>query len=104
MFKMQRLLNRGSPNLFLSLVMFGFITLIASSYLRPSKIVINCCRSVSRTRLPFTITGYRIQSAHKPCVQAVIFYTKEKGPICTHPKARWVPKKIKELQSAAHIV
>ncbi|XP_067897492.1 eotaxin-like isoform X2 [Heterodontus francisci] len=104
MFKMHNILNRRSPHLVLFLVMLGFITLITGSYVRPGKVPVNCCKSVSRKMVPFTITRYRIQHVFKPCIKAVIFYTKEKGPVCAHPKARWVLKKIKELRSAAHFV
>ncbi|XP_078420620.1 eotaxin-like [Cetorhinus maximus] len=101
MFKMQHRLDRGPPHLVLILVMLGFITLIAGSYLQPGRVRINCCKSVSQRRVPFTITRYRIQNAFKPCVKAVVLYTKEMGPICADPKAPWVLKKIKNLRSAA---
>ncbi|XP_067897490.1 eotaxin-like [Heterodontus francisci] len=104
MLNMQNTFNRGSPHFLLFLVMLGFITLITGSYVQPGKVRINCCKSVSRKMVPFTITRYRIQRVFQPCIKAVIFYTKEKGPVCAHPKARWVLKKIKELRSAAHII
>ncbi|XP_078058939.1 uncharacterized protein LOC144484282 [Mustelus asterias] len=103
MFKMQQLLNRGPPHLILSLMMLGFITLTAGSYLRPGTVRLKCCESVSRKNFSFDIKRYRIQHEMKPCVKAIILYTKEKGPLCTHPKARWVPKKIKKLLSAARL-
>ncbi|XP_069752688.1 C-C motif chemokine 8-like isoform X2 [Narcine bancroftii] len=70
-----------------------------SSYLRPSKVTTNCCKRVSRRPIPHHITHYRIQNNLYPCVEAVIFYTLEKGPLCSNPTARWVPKKIKEINN-----
>ncbi|XP_060690263.1 eotaxin-like [Hemiscyllium ocellatum] len=83
-------------------MILGFITLTTGSFRRPGRIPVNCCKSVSSKKGSFTITSYRIQPRSKPCVKAVIFYTKQKGAICANPKAKWVQKMIKQLKSVAH--
>ncbi|XP_007885532.2 eotaxin isoform X1 [Callorhinchus milii] len=99
---MQCLLDRRLTHIALLVMVFAFITVVGGNYLRPSSVTTSCCRSVSSKKVPFTITHYRIQKALKPCIAAVIFYTKEKGAICAHPKAYWVRKKIREINSPAH--
>ncbi|XP_067898106.1 eotaxin-like [Heterodontus francisci] len=80
-------------------LLFGTIFVSSHSYLRPSRVTTNCCKNVSGRKIPYNITHYRIQNALSPCVEAVIFYTVEKGPICSNPVARWVPSKIREINN-----
>ncbi|XP_078065211.1 C-C motif chemokine 8-like [Mustelus asterias] len=80
-------------------MLFGIILVSSDSYLRPSRVTTNCCKRVSSRRFPYNITHYRIQNALYPCVEAVVFYTVEVGPICSNPVARWVSKKIREIQN-----
>ncbi|XP_072110751.1 eotaxin-like [Mobula birostris] len=70
-----------------------------NSYLRPSKVTTNCCKMVSRRPITDHITHYRIQNALSPCVSAVIFYTVSRGPLCSDPNARWVTKRIDEINN-----
>ncbi|XP_041062904.1 eotaxin-like isoform X1 [Carcharodon carcharias] len=80
-------------------LLFGVIFVSSNPYLRPSKVITNCCKRVSGRKIPYNVTHYRIQNALAPCVEAVIFYTVEKGPICSNPVAGWVPSKIREIQN-----
>ncbi|XP_043926100.1 C-C motif chemokine 20-like [Protopterus annectens] len=79
------------------LMMLFFVSLHGDSYRRPTKVTTRCCKSVSKARIPYTITGFNRQNALKPCVDAIIFFTKETGPICSDPKATWINKRIKQL-------
>ncbi|KAG7487431.1 hypothetical protein MATL_G00023390 [Megalops atlanticus] len=79
------------------LVLIGCMTSVSASYRRPTKITTECCKSVSRAKIPYEITAYKWQNALDPCVEAIIFYT-NKGNICTNPEARWVKEKIKGLK------
>uniref|UniRef100_UPI00398E4515 eotaxin-like isoform X2 n=1 Tax=Pristiophorus japonicus TaxID=55135 RepID=UPI00398E4515 len=79
-------------------LLFGTIFVSSNSYLRPSRVTTNCCKRVSARHISYNITHYRIQNSLFPCVEAVIFYTVEKGPICSRPSARWVPRKIREIK------
>ncbi|KAJ8375892.1 hypothetical protein SKAU_G00064720 [Synaphobranchus kaupii] len=78
-------------------VVFGCMALVSANYRRPTKVTTHCCKSVSKQKIPFEIIGYKRQHALRPCVKAIIFHTKNNGNVCTHPLARWVPKKLKEL-------
>ncbi|XP_067850862.1 C-C motif chemokine 20-like [Heptranchias perlo] len=79
-----------------------FVTIAASvlsnSDLKPSKVTTECCIDMSRTPIPYNITHYKLQHALPPCIEAIVFYTEEEGPICSDPNAPWVPKKINELK------
>ncbi|KAM4771195.1 C-C motif chemokine 8-like [Rhinophrynus dorsalis] len=68
-------------------------------YRRPIKVSITCCTSVSRARIKYPIINYKMQSVANRCVQAVIFRTKDHGSFCSDPKAKWVKKKIWELDN-----
>ncbi|XP_020372334.2 eotaxin-like [Rhincodon typus] len=80
------------------LVLFCAVSVLSRSYRGPGIVSTNCCTKVSRKPIPFQVTHYRIQPALSPCVEAIIFYTVEKGPLCAEPKARWVSRKIKEIK------
>ncbi|XP_018596502.1 eotaxin-like isoform X1 [Scleropages formosus] len=69
-------------------------------YRRPTKIVTSCCKSVSSAVVNLDILSYEHQPALGPCVEAIVFQT-NKGKVCSNPKARWVSKKIKEMQKPA---
>ncbi|XP_038672454.1 eotaxin-like [Scyliorhinus canicula] len=84
-------------------MLFGIILVSSNSYLRPSRVITSCCKRVSSKRIPYNVTHYRIQNALAPCVEAVIFYTVEKGAICSNPVARWVPRKIREINDKMEI-
>ncbi|XP_048398491.1 eotaxin-like [Stegostoma tigrinum] len=92
--------TRGLRQTVVIFLLFGSIFVSSSSYLRPSRVTTNCCKKVSARKIPYNITHYRLQNALAPCVEAVIFYTVEKGAICSNPAARWVTMKIRELQNA----
>ncbi|KAJ8384312.1 hypothetical protein AAFF_G00206690 [Aldrovandia affinis] len=68
-----------------------------SNFRRPTKVTTSCCELVSKARFSFNVTDYRRQNALGPCVEAVIFYT-DGGQVCSDPRARWVQKKIKEME------
>ncbi|XP_018596503.1 eotaxin-like isoform X2 [Scleropages formosus] len=72
----------------------------SSKYRRPTKIVTSCCKSVSSAVVNLDILSYEHQPALGPCVEAIVFQT-NKGKVCSNPKARWVSKKIKEMQKPA---
>ncbi|KAG5850456.1 hypothetical protein ANANG_G00082640 [Anguilla anguilla] len=79
-------------------VIFGCV---ASDIRRPTKVTTRCCESVSSMipkKIRDEIISYTHQNALGPCVHAIIFQTKNNGKVCTDPNARWVPKKLKELQ------
>ncbi|XP_076828825.1 chemokine (C-C motif) ligand 34a, duplicate 3 [Brachyhypopomus gauderio] len=57
----------------------------------------NCCTEVSTQEITIPITGFKLQKARLPCVNAVIFFTKE-GIKCSHWKETWVRQKINELR------
>uniref|UniRef100_A0A3Q2WEW1 Chemokine interleukin-8-like domain-containing protein n=1 Tax=Haplochromis burtoni TaxID=8153 RepID=A0A3Q2WEW1_HAPBU len=52
-----------------------------------------CCTKVTTTEIKEPITGYLVQTANPPCVQAVIFQT-QSGLFCAYLKASWVRAKI----------
>ncbi|XP_060690266.1 eotaxin-like [Hemiscyllium ocellatum] len=91
--------TRGLLQIAVVFLLFGSFFVSCRTYLRPSRVTTNCCKRVSARKIPYNITHYRIQNALAPCVEAVIFYTVEKGAICSHPAARWVTMKIRELQN-----
>ncbi|NP_001279412.1 eotaxin-like precursor [Callorhinchus milii] len=92
----------NNMHLKVALVLMLFCAL-HEAYRSPGRIRTKCCTHVSRQKIPFQITHYKFQPALGPCVQAVIFYTVEKGPICSDPAARWVSVKISEANSKAGI-
>ncbi|XP_043926836.1 C-C motif chemokine 20-like [Protopterus annectens] len=94
---MQLHLKNRAAKITIILILINLVPEFATSYLRPSKVIYTCCTSVSRNRFTFNITHFREQRLQKPCVSAIIFYTKEKGAICSDPSAKWVKKKVKEL-------
>uniref|UniRef100_UPI00398E8DA2 eotaxin-like n=1 Tax=Pristiophorus japonicus TaxID=55135 RepID=UPI00398E8DA2 len=79
------------------LVLFCAVSVLSRSYRGPGMVTTNCCTKVSRKLIRFQITHYRIQPELLPCVEAIIFYTVEKGPLCADPNARWVTRKINEI-------
>ncbi|XP_069474102.1 eotaxin-like [Ambystoma mexicanum] len=72
---------------------------MGNDYRRPSKVTTRCCKNVSKSRIPFAITDYRIQNHFEACVYAVIFTTERKGAFCADPKAPWVLKMIRNLKN-----
>ncbi|KAJ8278083.1 hypothetical protein GJAV_G00083630 [Gymnothorax javanicus] len=77
-------------------IVFG--CLVSAQYRRPTKVTTQCCKSVTKKEIPYEIISFRRQNALHPCVNAIIFQTKNNGKVCTHPKALWVPKTLNELQ------
>ncbi|XP_064188519.1 C-C motif chemokine 8-like isoform X2 [Anguilla rostrata] len=80
-------------------VIFGCVA--SDSHRRMDKVITRCCKSVSSMipkKIRDEIISYTHQNALDPCVHAIIFQTKNNGKVCTDPNARWVPKKLKELQ------
>uniref|UniRef100_W5MIX4 Chemokine (C-C motif) ligand 34b, duplicate 4 n=1 Tax=Lepisosteus oculatus TaxID=7918 RepID=W5MIX4_LEPOC len=77
--------------LIISLV--GCVALASANYRRPTKVTTSCCKAVSKTRIKSNITGYKLQNALKPCVEAVIFITNNQS-VCSDPTVRWVKRKI----------
>uniref|UniRef100_A0A3Q1JA93 Chemokine interleukin-8-like domain-containing protein n=1 Tax=Anabas testudineus TaxID=64144 RepID=A0A3Q1JA93_ANATE len=60
----------------------------AGNRLHPTK-VYPCCAGVSSDDISAQITGeHGIQKARGPCVDAIIFPTKE-GKVCVDPRAEW---------------
>ncbi|XP_076737357.1 uncharacterized protein LOC143415823 [Maylandia zebra] len=58
-----------------------------------------CCTKVTTTEIKEPITGYLVQTANPPCVQAVIFQT-QSGLFCAYLKASWVRAKIVAFKKA----
>ncbi|XP_067897489.1 eotaxin-like [Heterodontus francisci] len=81
------------------LVLFGAAVVLSRSYRGPGTVSTNCCTKVSRKPIPFHVTHYRMQPELLPCVESIIFYTVEKGALCSDPKVRWVSRKIKEINA-----
>nr|BAD51711.1 CC chemokine [Triakis scyllium] len=81
------------------LVLLSAASVLSRSFRGPGMVSTNCCTKVSRKPIPFLITHYRIQPELSPCVEAIIFYTVEKGPLCADPTARWVAKRIKAIKA-----
>ncbi|XP_041064995.1 eotaxin-like [Carcharodon carcharias] len=81
------------------LVLFSAVSVLSRRFQGPGIVSTNCCTKVSRRLIPFQVTHYRIQPELSPCVEAIIFYTVKKGPLCADPKARWVSRKIKEINA-----
>ncbi|XP_067850863.1 eotaxin-like [Heptranchias perlo] len=80
-------------------LVFCAVSVLSRSYRGPGMVTTNCCTKVSRKPIRFQVTHYRFQPELSPCVEAVIFYTVEKGALCSDPKARWVSRKIKEINA-----
>ncbi|XP_062297917.1 chemokine (C-C motif) ligand 34b, duplicate 4 [Scomber scombrus] len=59
---------------------------------------IQCCKKVSTRNFSEDIEGtrYQIQSARKPCVDAIIFKINY-GMVCIDPKAAWVKEQIANM-------
>ncbi|XP_051542534.1 chemokine (C-C motif) ligand 34b, duplicate 4 isoform X2 [Myxocyprinus asiaticus] len=83
----------------LMLMVLVCVTEQQGGYRRPTKVGVNCCKEVSRARIPLEIKliGYKHQNALTPCVDAIIFYT-EKEKYCSDPKARWISPRLKGLK------
>ncbi|XP_051542533.1 chemokine (C-C motif) ligand 34b, duplicate 4 isoform X1 [Myxocyprinus asiaticus] len=81
------------------ITLMGCFTGAQGNYRRPTKVGVNCCKEVSRARIPLEIKliGYKHQNALTPCVDAIIFYT-EKEKYCSDPKARWISPRLKGLK------
>ncbi|KAJ1088848.1 hypothetical protein NDU88_002003 [Pleurodeles waltl] len=73
---------------------------MANDYRRPTKVTISCCKSVSKARIPHTITDYKWQGRSGPCIAAHKFITERNGVFCTHPKAPWAKKIIQNLRNS----
>ncbi|KAJ8010784.1 hypothetical protein DPEC_G00078740 [Dallia pectoralis] len=63
----------------------------------PSKVTITCCTKVTDIRIDSPLEGYRIQAPWYRCVNAIVFYKKGGGMICTDPKATWASSAMKDL-------
>uniref|UniRef100_H3AKD3 Chemokine (C-C motif) ligand 34b, duplicate 4 n=1 Tax=Latimeria chalumnae TaxID=7897 RepID=H3AKD3_LATCH len=74
------------------------VRVVSASVRHPSKVTTNCCKSISKSKVPYPILKFRVHSALGPCKRAVIFYTSDVGPICSDPNARWVKEKVRELK------
>ncbi|KAM9316438.1 eotaxin-like [Gastrophryne carolinensis] len=57
-----------------------------------------CCTKVSSAKTRVPLEDFLIQAADPPCVEAVIFVTKEGKLICAKPNLRWVTDKMKEIR------
>ncbi|XP_069753950.1 eotaxin-like [Narcine bancroftii] len=88
------------------LFLFCAVSVLSRSYRGPGNVTTNCCTKVSRKPIPFHITHYRIQPELHPCINAIIFYTLEKGPLCADPRTRWAKKRKNQIdariESTAH--
>ncbi|XP_043082762.1 chemokine (C-C motif) ligand 34b, duplicate 4 isoform X2 [Puntigrus tetrazona] len=81
------------------MMILACVTAQQSNYRRPTRVGVNCCRDVSKGRIPFSVKliGYKRQNALSPCVDAIIFYT-EKEKFCSDPKAAWIENRTKGLK------
>ncbi|XP_068135214.1 C-C motif chemokine 3-like [Hyperolius riggenbachi] len=57
-----------------------------------------CCTKVSSAKPRVHIEDFLIQKADPPCVDAVMFITKEGKILCSKPNVPWVTKKVKEIR------
>ncbi|XP_055502139.1 eotaxin-like [Leucoraja erinacea] len=81
----------------LVLFLFCAVSVLSRPFRGPGNVTTNCCTRVSRKRITFQTTHYKIQPELLPCVNAIIFYTVEKGPLCANPRAPWTRNKRKEI-------
>ncbi|XP_016354407.1 C-C motif chemokine 8-like isoform X1 [Sinocyclocheilus anshuiensis] len=81
------------------IALMGCFTGALGNYRRPTRVGVNCCKDVSKARIPpaTKLIGYKQQNALSPCVDAIIFYT-EKEKYCSDPKARWIQDRLKGLE------
>ncbi|XP_062841531.1 chemokine (C-C motif) ligand 34b, duplicate 4 [Trichomycterus rosablanca] len=81
------------------LMLFGCITAAHANYRRPTKVGVLCCEAVSKAMIPHDIklTGYKHQNDLSPCVEAIVFYSKDER-FCSDPSARWIKRKQKGLR------
>ncbi|XP_078522028.1 eotaxin-like [Lissotriton helveticus] len=93
------LLNRTTLGV-CAVLLFCLMTATADDYRRPTKVTTSCCKSVSKSRIPYTITDYKRQSHLGPCIAAYIFVTERNGAFCTHPKAPWAERAIQNLKNS----
>ncbi|XP_068135213.1 C-C motif chemokine 24-like [Hyperolius riggenbachi] len=56
-----------------------------------------CCTRVSSGRRNDHIEDFIIMKADPPCVEAVMFITKDGKILCSNPNLPWVIRKVKEL-------
>uniref|UniRef100_A0A665WR89 Chemokine interleukin-8-like domain-containing protein n=1 Tax=Echeneis naucrates TaxID=173247 RepID=A0A665WR89_ECHNA len=91
------MISFGSPLKFALVAIFLVVLL---EYGSTAEKVAPCCKTVSTEEITEKITGYTIQKAEPPCVQAVIFHT-EKGLFCTYLRAAWVLPKIQDFRKRA---
>ncbi|XP_021054799.1 C-C motif chemokine 20 isoform X2 [Mus pahari] len=59
----------------------------------------DCCLSYRQTPLPSrAIVGFTRQMADEACdINAIIFYTKKRIPVCADPKQSWVKRVVHVL-------
>uniref|UniRef100_A0A671MWN0 Chemokine (C-C motif) ligand 34b, duplicate 4 n=1 Tax=Sinocyclocheilus anshuiensis TaxID=1608454 RepID=A0A671MWN0_9TELE len=63
------------------------------SYHRPTHVGVNCCKDVTKARIPpaTKLIGYKQQNALSPCMDAII----RKSSYCSDPKSCWIQDSLK---------
>ncbi|CAI9618638.1 unnamed protein product [Staurois parvus] len=56
-----------------------------------------CCTRVSSAKPRVQIVDFLLQEAAPPCVEAIMFITKEGKILCSKPNVPWVIQKVKEI-------
>ncbi|XP_073481577.1 C-C motif chemokine 8-like isoform X2 [Aquarana catesbeiana] len=56
-----------------------------------------CCTRVSSAKSKLQIVDFLLQEANPPCVEAVMFITKEGKVLCSRPNVPWVTQKMKAI-------
>ncbi|MEE6500899.1 hypothetical protein FKM82_003979 [Ascaphus truei] len=64
----------------------------------------SCCTRVSSAKTKVAITDFIIQKLDLPCVEAVIFITKDGKLMCSKPNLPWVVQKIKEIKQKKELL
>ncbi|XP_077344798.1 C-C motif chemokine 8-like [Lithobates pipiens] len=56
-----------------------------------------CCTRVSSARTKLQLVDFFLQEENLPCVEAVMFITKEGKILCSKPNVHWVTQKMKAI-------
>ncbi|XP_078137213.1 uncharacterized protein LOC144537396 isoform X2 [Sander vitreus] len=75
------------------------IVLVAMFQSGSAEKLASCCKKVTNQEITEPISGYLVQRANPPCVQAVIFQTKS-GLFCSYLNAPWVRRKVVAFEKA----
>ncbi|XP_063775585.1 C-C motif chemokine 24-like [Pseudophryne corroboree] len=58
----------------------------------------SCCTRVSSAKPKIHLENFLLQKADPPCVEAVMFITKEGKILCSRPNLPWVKQRMMEIR------